>query len=146
MNYLNQKIWKDLFETFFVTKNRQKKSFIKKQPPEGFCKVFLKNSKAWNFIKKATPAQVFSGKFCEISKNTFFTEHLCNLSHSFISQRSFIYLFKSFVRKMEKTHNFAVFSFCQYSIVNVLYRSKHKHMKSHFVNEINELYPWSVEL
>ena len=29
-----------------------------------------------NFIKKETPAQVFSSKFCEISKNTSFTEHL----------------------------------------------------------------------
>ena len=31
---------------------------------------------AWNFIKKETLAQVFSCEFCEISKNTFFTEHL----------------------------------------------------------------------
>ena len=31
---------------------------------------------AYNFIKKETPAQVFSCEFCEISKNTFFTEHL----------------------------------------------------------------------
>ena len=29
-----------------------------------------------NFIKKATLAQAFSYEFCEISKNTFFTEHL----------------------------------------------------------------------
>ena len=29
-----------------------------------------------NFIKKETLAQVFSCKFCEISKNTFFIEHL----------------------------------------------------------------------
>ena len=29
-----------------------------------------------NFIKKDTLAQVFSCEFCEISKNTFFTEHL----------------------------------------------------------------------
>ena len=28
-----------------------------------------------NFIKKETLAQVFSNEFCEISKNTFFTEH-----------------------------------------------------------------------
>ena len=27
-------------------------------------------------IKKETLAQVFSGEFCEISKNIFFTEHL----------------------------------------------------------------------
>ena len=29
-----------------------------------------------NFIRKETLAQVFSCEFCEISKNTFFTEHL----------------------------------------------------------------------
>ena len=29
-----------------------------------------------NFIKKETLAQVFSYEFCEISKNTVFTEHL----------------------------------------------------------------------
>ena len=39
---------------------------------------FLRTSfvEACNFIKKETLAQVFSCKFCEISKNTFFTEHL----------------------------------------------------------------------
>ena len=31
---------------------------------------------AWNVIKKVTLAQVFSCAFCEISKNTFFTERL----------------------------------------------------------------------
>ena len=31
---------------------------------------------ACNFIKKETLAQVFFCEFCEISKNTFFTEHL----------------------------------------------------------------------
>ena len=31
---------------------------------------------ACNFIKKETLAQVFSCEFCEISKNTFFIEHL----------------------------------------------------------------------
>ena len=29
-----------------------------------------------NFIKKETQAQVFTCEFCEISKNTFLTEHL----------------------------------------------------------------------
>ena len=32
--------------------------------------------KACNFIKQETLAQVFSYEFCEISKNTFFIEHL----------------------------------------------------------------------
>ena len=31
---------------------------------------------ACNIIKKETLAQVFSGEFCKISNNTFFTEHL----------------------------------------------------------------------
>ena len=33
-------------------------------------------SRACNFIKKETLAQVFSCEFCEISKNTFSTEHI----------------------------------------------------------------------
>ena len=39
-----------------------------------------------NFIKKETLAQVFSCDFCEISKNTFFTEHLgttASVNHNF---------------------------------------------------------------
>ena len=39
-------------------------------------KGIQKKPEACNFIKKETLAQVFSCKFCEISKNTFFTEHL----------------------------------------------------------------------
>ena len=31
---------------------------------------------AWNFIKNNTPAQMFSCKYYEISKITFFEEHL----------------------------------------------------------------------
>ena len=46
---------------------------FQKQPPE----VFYRNrSEACNFIKKEALAQVFSCEFCEIFKNTFFTEHL----------------------------------------------------------------------
>ena len=39
---------------------------ISKKQPQEVC----------NFINKETLAQVFSCEFCEISKNTFFTEHL----------------------------------------------------------------------
>ena len=38
--------------------------------------VVEKVAEACNFIKKETLAQMFSCEFCEISKNTFFTEHL----------------------------------------------------------------------
>ena len=44
---------------------------LQKQPPEVFLEI-----QACNFIKKATLTQVFSCEFCEISKNTFFIEHL----------------------------------------------------------------------
>ena len=40
-------------------------TWSEKQPPEVF-----------SFIKKETLAQVFSFEFCEISRNSFFTEHL----------------------------------------------------------------------
>ena len=47
---------------------RKIKLTYQKQPPEVFCKKGV--------LKKETLAQVFSCEFCEISKNTFFTEHL----------------------------------------------------------------------
>ena len=40
-----------------------------------FSKI-LQNSQACNFIEKEALAQVFSCEFYEISKSTFFTEHL----------------------------------------------------------------------
>ena len=40
-----------------------------------FRKVIFR-LQACNFIQKETLAQVFSCEFCEIFKNTFFTEHL----------------------------------------------------------------------
>ena len=45
--------------------------------------------KACNFIKKETLAQVFSCEFCKFSKNTFFTEHLCQSLLTFQSLRYF---------------------------------------------------------
>ena len=54
-----------------------KSPYTQKQPPqnsqENTCaRVSFLN----NFIKKETPAQVFSREFCAVSKNTFFTELL----------------------------------------------------------------------
>ena len=61
----------------------------KKQPPEVFCekrcsqkfrkihrKHLCQRPEACNFIKKEALAQVLCCEFCEISKNTYFTEHL----------------------------------------------------------------------
>ena len=41
------------------------------------CQSLFFNKEACNFIKKETLAQVFCCEFCEISRNTFFIEHLC---------------------------------------------------------------------
>ena len=49
----------------FSEKHLSQSLFLIKSRPE-----------ACNFSKKETLAQVFSCEFCEISKNTFFTEHL----------------------------------------------------------------------
>ena len=65
-----------MFETFFPTKTDKIKSFIKNQLREGFSKKgvlkkFYKIHLKTPVLEKETPTQVFSGKFCEISKNTF---------------------------------------------------------------------------
>ena len=53
---------------------------MKKSAPRNFGKFpgkhLCQSFQVCNFIKKETLAQVFSCEFCEISKNTFFTEHL----------------------------------------------------------------------
>ena len=48
---------------------------LRKHLRKHLCQSLFFN-KACNFIKKETLTQVFSCEFCEISKNTFFTEHL----------------------------------------------------------------------
>ena len=50
---------------------------ISQNSQENICaRVSFLIKLACNFIKKETLAQVFSCEFCEISKNTIFTEHL----------------------------------------------------------------------
>ena len=46
-------------------------------------------AEACNFIEKETLAQVFFCEFCEISKNTFFTEHLW-LTASGIGRKTYL--------------------------------------------------------
>ena len=55
-----------------VLKNFAKFS-VKRLCQSLFCNKFAEQ--ACNIIKKQTLAQVFSCEFCEIFKNTFFTEH-----------------------------------------------------------------------
>ena len=75
--------------------------YPQKQPPQVFCKkrctykfrkILRKTpGAACNLIKKEALAQVFSCEFCEISKNTFFSEHLQTTASVSISN----FLFKN---------------------------------------------------
>ena len=67
---------------YFISGNMQGKykklplycnELIPKRENFVFGKTYLE---ACNFIKKEILAQVFPYEFCEISKNTFFTQHL----------------------------------------------------------------------
>ena len=63
-----------------IIQKQSSEVFHKKRYSQKFHKIHRKTPvpglKACNCIKKETLAQVFSCEFCEISKNTFFTEHL----------------------------------------------------------------------
>ena len=79
---------------------------------------------ACNFIKNETLAQVFSCEFCEISKNTFFIEHLwwlllhffnCNFIHQILLPT---YLPNLYIKKNSNLFTTCVnygFSVCNYS-------------------------------
>ena len=64
------------FVNFNLSKSIKVETKSRKTPEKNsqentFARVFF-------YIKKKTLAQLFSSEFCEISKNTFFTEHLCD--------------------------------------------------------------------
>ena len=61
-----------------VSWNSLKNIFYSVSSPLEFLKIHRKTSvsESYNFIKKETLAQMFSSEFWEISKNTFFIEHL----------------------------------------------------------------------
>ena len=79
-----------LDDTVNEYRSRQQRCSVKKGVRRNFAKFMGKHlcqslfynevaglwPKACNFIKKEALAQVFSCEFCEISKNTFSTEHL----------------------------------------------------------------------
>ena len=49
---------------------------ISQNSQENTCTRVSSRLRSTTLLKKETLAQVFSCKFCEISKNTFFTKHL----------------------------------------------------------------------
>ena len=74
---INQLCWTS---TNTTQRKRISRTYHQKQPPELFYekKVFLEilSPEACNYIKIGTLTQAFSCEFCEISKITFFTEHV----------------------------------------------------------------------
>ena len=74
------------YQLWTLARSSHRRCFIKKMflkipqnSQENTCVrvSFLTKLQAWgNFVKTKTLAQVFSCEFCEIFKNTFFTEHL----------------------------------------------------------------------
>ena len=60
-----------------------------------------------NFVKKETFAQVFSGKFCKVFKNTFFTEYLWEIASDNIlkdNQNSKYYTYLCAILYLLKVH------------------------------------------
>ena len=117
---------------------------------------FLIKIQAWGLqlatlFKKETPTKVLFCEFCELFKNIYFkgnfptTSSFCDSSHSFICKEVWYIFFKLvFFRKIDKNSQFCYLFILQIHfivyIVNAFYRSKHKHKKSCFVNEIVDLH------
>ena len=81
----------------------EKKVFleISQNSQENTCAraFFLIKLQGCNFIKKETLTQVFSCEFCEISKNTFSTEHLQTTASS---KRFLLFLKMTIFRKKRR--------------------------------------------
>ena len=60
-----------------------------------------------NFIRKETLAQVFSSEFCEITKNTFFTEHVWATLTNSRNFSSFFFSSSSNSRNFSMSSNFS---------------------------------------
>ena len=63
-------------------------------------------SEAWNFIKKESLAQVLYCQFCEISKNTSFTEQLwatafAQLWNDFVGRRNLFFKNETYQNTLE---------------------------------------------
>ena len=68
--------------SMIIYRSSHRRCFVRKDFLRNCAKVtgkyLFQRLYSWvcNFIKIETPAQVFSYKFCETSKNTFFAEHV----------------------------------------------------------------------
>ena len=80
-----------------------RKGVLRKFTGKYLCQRLFFNKGACNFIKKDTLAQVFFCEFCEISKNTFFTEYLR------ATASNVIYRFRTMFVLMEFLDHFQLF-------------------------------------
>ena len=89
------------FKSFFIVKSyitgsrsSHPRYSIRKGVLKNFAKLTGKHlcqSLFFNKVKKETLSQVFSCEFCEISKNTFFTEHLWATASKATKQKSYYF-------------------------------------------------------
>ena len=99
--FATRKLWNYLVQVFlvgfssFLLSDYYQRCSVKKvfleilqNSQENTCATLLIKLQPCNFIKKESLAQVFSCKFCEVSKNTFFSEHLWPTA---FSERSYIW-------------------------------------------------------
>ena len=124
---------KSLFETANLFENTQKQPpevFYEKRCSQKFNKIHRKHlcqspffkPQACNFIKKETPAEVFSREFCEISKNIFFIEHLWATASEYLQ----------YVRCRSSVWNFPLVSFSKiFSIWNTYFQ---EHLRVFFIH------------
>ena len=61
---------------WYICRSSHRKCSVRKGVLRNFAKFTGKQGLQHYQSKKETLAQVFASEFCEISKNTFFTEHL----------------------------------------------------------------------
>ena len=88
-----------------------------------FCKKG--RPEAYNLIKKETWAQVFSCKFCEISQNTYFTEHLWATASElyyvdFRSEVEAILFSQDFLKNIIKSQKIFIF----FSSINIKFENE----------------------
>ena len=110
-----------------------KKMFLKilQNSQENTCvRVFflIKLPQACNFINKETLAQVFSCKFCDISKNTFFTKHLWEIAPGLQIHWNwniqFLSLKNQFYKRITSTGIISYFKFAYCCIWDEVFKSE----------------------
>ena len=91
---------------------------VQKQPPEVFCRKRCSwKFRKIDFITKQPLVKAFSCEFCEIFKNTFFTEHLLETAFVKLFQHR---CFPVNITKFLRTH--ILKKICERLLLNVVFR------------------------